>query len=460
MMLRLSFLLVLFISSVFNLSAQDSLVQPFAYSEFIQIVTTHHPIAIQANLKGAEGDFYVKKAKGGFDPKLYGDLSQKYFDKKQYYSYLNAGLKVPTWFGIEAFAGYNENDGFRLNDESYTPINGLWSAGVSVNLGKGLFIDERRAELKQAAFINSSTALESSIIMNQLVYDASIAYLEWNKAYQKLKLYEKSIENITERFDNTLQSVLLGDKPALDTLKISIQLQDRTIKLEQSKVDLLNKTNQLNIFLWQDGIIPLEITNKLTPQLDIIVIENDFSVENHPEILMANNNISISEIDFRLKKEALKPTVQLKYNALANDNGDGIAESYNVANYQWGASVSYPIFTRKERANVKLTELKIDQNKAKLAFKKETVEYKYESAKNQLNSYTVQLDLQRNAVVLYDRLLMAEQTLFDQGESYMFLVNTRDNNLIESELKLIDMEYNFESTKVLLNYSSMNSMAK
>ena len=451
----------IFISLLFNtylLNAQDTLNSIFKYSEFIEIVKSHHPIAIQANSKGAEGEYYVRKAKGGFDPKLEGSMQQKYYDNKQYYSYINGGLKIPTWFGIEAFVGYNENDGVRLNNEAYTPVNGLWNAGVSVNLGRGLFIDERRAELKQAAYLKSSSELEKTIILNQLIYDATNAYLEWNKSYEKLMLYEKSVLNIEERFRNTMQSVILGDKPALDTLKVSIQLQDRTIKLEQAKVDLLNKTNQLNIFLWQDGLIPLELSENLTPLVDISVNYNDFNIDQHPEILMADNNISIIDIDFRLKKEALKPTVQVKYNALGNDDGNGFAQNYNVLNYQWGASISYPIFTRKERANVKLTELKLNQNKAKLEFKKANVLYKFESTKNQLNSFSNQLTLQQNAVTLCEKLLIAEQTLFNQGESYMFLVNTRDNQLIESQLKLIDMQYEIGMTKALLNYSTMNSI--
>ena len=80
------------------LYSQDSLKKYLTFTDYLSIVKEHHPVAYQANLKLREGDSYLQKAKSGFDPKLTGTMKQKYFDGKKYYSYLNGGLKVPTWF--------------------------------------------------------------------------------------------------------------------------------------------------------------------------------------------------------------------------------------------------------------------------------------------------------------------------------------------------------------------------
>ena len=159
-------------------------------------------MAYVSTLKGDEGEFLIKEAKGGFDPKLAGNLNQKYFDGKNYYSHLHAGLKVPTWFGITVQTGYEENAGVRLNPEEYTSNTGLWNAGLAIQLGNGLLIDARRAELQQAKIYANSTQLERDLMLNQLVFDASAAYYDWFKAYSTYEVYEEAVANASERFDN------------------------------------------------------------------------------------------------------------------------------------------------------------------------------------------------------------------------------------------------------------------
>ena len=63
--------------------------------------------------------------------------------------------------------GYNNNGGELLSNESYTPQNGLWHLGITANLGKGLFIDKRRAELQQAKIYQKSTMITQKLMLNQ-----------------------------------------------------------------------------------------------------------------------------------------------------------------------------------------------------------------------------------------------------------------------------------------------------
>ncbi len=342
----------------------------FSREDFIEIVKKHHPIAYQADLQTEKAEAIVQRSKGNFDPKLYGKANQKYFDGKNYYSHLNSGLIIPTWFGLTVQGGYENNSGERLNPELLTPANvGLWHAGITANLGKGLIIDQRRAELQQAQIYQNATLIEQRLMMNQLVYDASMAYADWFKAYHTVKIYEGAVANSIIRLDGIRSSYLMGDLPAYDTLKALILLQDRQLKLEQSYLQLTNKKLQLEVFLWEEGFIPLELDSLVIPDLysqvpleipSLLLIANlDTLTANHPEILRSNNGIDLAKIDFRMKKEALKPTIELKYNALSSTADGGLIETYSMNNYNWGAQVTYPIFTRKERADVKISELKL-----------------------------------------------------------------------------------------------------
>jgi outer membrane protein TolC len=444
------YFIVLFFVVFFNVYGQDSLVISLSLSEYIDIVKDHHPVAYQANLKLREGDSYVQKAKGGFDPKLDGGIRQKYFDDKKYYSYVHGGVKVPTWFGIETELGYNNNEGYQLNPESYLLPSGIWNLGISINLGDGLIIDQRRADLKQARLIQNSSVLVQKVMMNKLVLDASVTYFEWYKSFKKVDLAKENLKNIKIRFNNVLESVKFGDKPAIDTVKLSIQLMNRQLKLKEAVLDYQNKTTYLNTFLWQDGFIPLELDSTTFPQIIsdfrkiTPIVDFEQILQNHPEFLMLENDISIATIDYRLKREGLKPDLKLKYNALSSDQGNGVVGDYSTENYYWGASMSYSIFTRKERAEVELTRIKLEDKNAKMASKKENIRYKILSSYNTVNSLNEQVELQSQSVDLYNQLLQSELTLFNIGESSMFLVNTREQNLIEAKIKLIEINYYYQ----------------
>jgi hypothetical protein len=91
-------------------------------------------VAKQAQLQLEKGEANVLKARGGFDPRINSDLDQKYYKGSQYYSLFNSGLKIPTWYGIEFGAGFEQNQGSNLNPENILPQSGLAYAGMSVVL--------------------------------------------------------------------------------------------------------------------------------------------------------------------------------------------------------------------------------------------------------------------------------------------------------------------------------------
>jgi hypothetical protein len=98
---------------------------------FVEWVKKNHPMAKQADLQTVRGEAIVQSARGSFDPKLWMNLDQKYFEEKQYYSHLDGGLKIPTWFGVELSSGYEQNEGVYLDPENGTPGGGLYCTPVS-----------------------------------------------------------------------------------------------------------------------------------------------------------------------------------------------------------------------------------------------------------------------------------------------------------------------------------------
>jgi outer membrane protein TolC len=432
----------------FSVYSQEETIVQFSYDEFMARVKKHHPIVYQADIILKNGDAQMIKARGGFDPKLEGSMQQKYFNENQYYSLLNSGLKIPTWFGISAKAGYNQNEGVYLNSRDYLPKNGLWYAGLEIELGNGLFFDERRAELKKAKLFRQGTILEQKMILNDLTYDASMAYWDWMVKFKKKEVYKEFVSNAKFRLDAIRKKVTFGDRPAIDTVEARLQWQNRVVGLNQVLLDLENSKEKLQLYLWQKGFVPLEIANAMPVLISINEIKSKLSIDsvnkdsllaNHPYINFNELKFNQSEIDLRLKKEQLKPKVTLKYNALSESVGSDAFALYSMNNYTWGGGISYPILTRKERGAVQLSKLKLEQIQLDNTQAVAKLGYYVSISENKFNTSLVQLKLFEETVQFYEELYRAEVSVFNVGESSLFMINSREKSLVEAKLKLLDL---------------------
>lgn len=453
--------------------SQENKSSELNFEKFMQIVRQHHPVALQSELQPEFGEATLRMARGSFDPKAFGDLNQKYFDGTNYFSLLDAGLKVPTWFGIELKSGFEQNQGSYLNPENRNPDSGLWYAGISLPLGQGLFIDERRAELRKAKLFNEGSEIQRQFMMNELVYDASKAYWSWFNTFHSNRVMEEAIELAQVRFQAVVRSAELGDRPFIDTLEASIQLQQRQQQLLQAQLDLQNTRALLEVFLWADGIIPLELEETTIPEqaIEALIIsesnlpriapngelinfnEMDSLLVSHPAMLLGNLKIETLEVEARLKRELLKPSLDLQYNALSQPIGGDPLAAYSVNNYKWGVHFAMPIFLRKERGSLALAELKINESQLDLELKRAELKFKATTALNTWQNTRAQFLVFFRTSNDFRLLLEAEQQLFFGGESSLFMVNARETAFINAQLKVLEIMEKNKKALAEVNYT-------
>lgn len=439
-MKRLTFILAIltFSTSIFTQENANIL----TYDSYIKQVMENHPSVFRASIVQSSGESLFMQSQGAFDPQLIGNINQKYFNDKKYYSHIHGGLQVPTWFGIKGEAGYSLNEGVYLNPENRTPIDGLWYAGLRLELGNGLIIDQRRAEYKKAKLYRTSSELERRILLNQLHLDATIAYRKWQQAYSELSIYKLAKENADLRFEAVKTTSSFGDRPYIDTVEASITVQNRQLSLLKAQTNFENAEINLEIYLWSDGFVPLELENTI-PSNDLEIFESatleklDSLIANHPYLRINTLELEQKKIDLQLKKEQLKPQLTLKYNAIsAPMNGNPLA-NYSMENYNWGATFSYPILSRNERGGVQLAKLNLEDQQLKNSLNEVEVDYKVKTSMNSfllsVNQLTIIEQLVENNFKMYD----AEKKLFDLGESSVFMINTRENSWLNSQIQFI-----------------------
>ncbi|MFT7442730.1 MAG: hypothetical protein ACI9Q3_001106, partial [Maribacter sp.] len=146
------YILILFLLLFAKLSSQEKVESVMTLSEYLGYVKAYHPIVKQANLIINASEAKLLKARGAFDPKIEVDFDKKEFKEKEYYNQLNGAFKIPTYYGLEFKANFENNEGVFLNPEATVPNDGLFAAGVSASLLKGFLINQRMASLKQAKF--------------------------------------------------------------------------------------------------------------------------------------------------------------------------------------------------------------------------------------------------------------------------------------------------------------------
>ncbi|MCB0495383.1 MAG: TolC family protein [Cyclobacteriaceae bacterium] len=447
-MKRIVFAYLFFASSLHSYSQTDSS-SVLPYETFMEIVQANHPLAKQADLQVTKGNSSLLQSKGAFDPKLFTEVSQKYFDDKEYYNLVDGGIKLPTKIGVEVKGGYTNNSGYYLNPENNMPDEGLWYAGVSVPIGQGLLIDKRRAQLKQAELYVSISEQERTIMYNELLYEAGKAYWDWFKAYSVQRIYEEAVTIANTRLQAVKNSAKLGDKPSVDTLEAGIQVQNRVLNFQQATLDYKNATALLSVYLWSDEAIPLELTEGVVPETASAVepmAVDDFyltrldSIEfTHPELAKMNYKIAQLEVDKKLKKEMLKPQLNLNYNALVQPLGSETFSSYSINNYKWGLEFSMPVFIRKERGALKLAEAKIQEANYVNRDKQAKLRAKVSFALNEWQTTLDQYNLYKQTVEDYRNLLEAERRLFNIGESSLFMINSRESSYISAQIKLAEL---------------------
>lgn len=462
--MRFIFSVVLIGFSFTGFSQTEDLSNVLRFDEYLGFVKKFHPIAKQAELVIDESQAKLMKSRGAFDPKIVVDYNRKKFKNTEYFNRLNGTFKIPTWYGIELKATFEDNTGDFLNPEAFVPEDGLYSAGVSVPLGQGLLINNRMASLKQARLYREQAKADRDIYVNMILFEASLVYFKWLQAYNELKLFEDILVNAELRYNGVQKGVEVGENAEIDATEARIAVNNRKLGLEQSKVKLIKAALELSNFLWLQNNVPVELQPDIIPDVysePIIdatfnfnqLIDNDRLLDEHPKMMSLGYKLEGLEVDTRLKANKLLPRIDVEYNFLSQN--PEVARTFNTAEYKGGVNVSFPLFLRKERGNLKLAKIKKQDTEFEIDATRVNLQNKISALKQELESYVSQNEITTQMISDYERMLQAEERKFQLGESSLFLVNSRESKLIDGQLKAIGIQNKFFSAKAKL----FNSLA-
>lgn len=460
-------LLLVFDVPVVKAQAQDSSVQVLTLQDFHRLILQYHPVASQAALLTEQARQELRMARGTLDPVISSKLYRKEYNGKEYYNLWSNTLRIPTWFGPELIAGYDQTQGQYLNPESTTPDRGLSYAGISVPLGQGLFIDERRAIIRQANLMQGIAEAERVKLINKLLLQATKDYWDWLLHYREVQLYQESLELADFRLRAVRSRVQQGDLAAIDTVEALTAVQDRQVMLQQAQLAYNNSRLMVATHLWAEDQVPLELLDTTIPALigsELTSLPQDsvqqllaIAKTNHPDIRKLSLKGQQLEVEQRYAADKLKPKLNVEYNVLQSDfylNTDVLERQHLGANYKLGVSFSLPLFLREERGKLQLTKAKQQANILEQKQIVREIENNLLAAFNEWQALEEQIRLQEKMVRNADILRNGEVIRFQNGESSLFLVNSREVKLMESQLKLYALKAKYAKAKTLLYWSA------
>lgn len=449
--LKIKFSALLILFSVQFSFAQDSL--KLSHQEFLNIVKNYHPLALKYQLQNKIANAEITKARGNFDPVLAGKLGEKNIDGTKYYEQKNVELGIPTWYGIDITGSYNYLNGEKLNNSETK--GGLYQFGVTIPLAKNLLYDKRRAMLDQAKFGLKMTEAEQIVLTNELLLDAENTYWDWVKNYEIYKLQKSAVEINRKRLELTKKTYEFGERPAIDTVEAASQLQSFELQERDAYLNFVKSTQELQMFLWKDKQDLYEIAQLIFPSSSLdehsgysdyeFLVQNVQSrqVQNHASLEYYLQKQNILESERRLKWQSFLPKIDFTYNFFNKENYKSDFLPLFDNNFQYGLKLEIPIFQRQARADYEIAKLKISQNQQDSQLKLREVNTKIETYKYEVTNYFSQIDISAKNLNNYKRLLNAEETRFSNGESSLFLINSRENKLLDAREKNIELKAKF-----------------
>ena len=443
-----------------QLFSQDSL-KTLHSEEVLLMVQKYHPIAKQAFIRVQSAQADILAAKGNFDPTFSQYSSQKTLDGKNYYLYQSPQLTIPTWYGIEISGGMEFLNGSRLNpDQSLGQTNYL---GISIPLARNLVMDKRRATLIQSKIFNQMAAQEQRNVINQIIVDAMAAYWNWVKSYRVYETVKQNLKVAADRQSLTKKGFEFGERPAIDTVEAATQQQYFSNIAEAKWLEFQNAALDLSAFLWWENNVPIQIPDYIIPSESLESIQGanfsltdllDQAMKNHPELQIYSLKISALQVDKKLKFQGLLPKVDLQYNQMTLNQTPFFTAPLFENNFLYGLKVEIPLRFSQGRAEYQKAKLKLQDESLFQDQKRRSIEVKIKSYHNEMIALRKQILTQEATNKNLIALVNAEESRFNNGESSLFLINSRENKALEGLEKLIELKTKFAKTVYALQGSA------
>ncbi|MCC6583493.1 MAG: TolC family protein, partial [Chitinophagales bacterium] len=255
------------------------------------------------------------------------------------------------------------------------------------------------------------------------------------------------------RLQFTKRMFEVGERPAIDTVEAFAQYKLLEYETQKSYYNWVKSAIELSLFLWDENDQAVFIKDNITPLiyntrylLDSITLPslNDLEllVLNHPKLNAFDIKLKNLEIERKLKFQNLLPTLNVNYNFINKSYNPfyNVGDNLLLNNYKIGVDFKMPLMFREARGEYKQAKIKIESTQIDKVVVQNELNVKVKTYYNDLVALKENLRLYNETFLAYETLLKGENTRFENGESSLFLINSRQNKVLETRLKMNELE--------------------
>lgn len=418
--------------------------------EVVAAALRSHPLLQAAELEREVAASELMSARGAFDLTLEAQsklMPLGYYDAVR----VNTMLKQPTeWWGLSAFAGWQLGSGeFPVYaEDEQTRQHGRLRAGVKLPLWRDRSIDRRRANVARAEL--GPEIAELSIVQQRIEIrrSASHRYWSWVAAGRRLAIAEALLDNVMRRDAAIALRVASGDLPPIEQIENARAVEQRRAFTAHAGGTLARAAVELGLFLRDERGQPAPPSRERLPR-------------EFPEIPLAagggagadahraqsqrpeTRRLALQERRERLELEwaenQLAPAMDLEV-AAARDLGPSVEGRPDLDTTRVEASftLELPVQTRQAGGRAGAALANIERLGMQQRFARDRIDADVRDAHAALAAARQRIDAASREVAFARQLEEAERSRFAEGESNLLLVNLREQQTAEAELRKID----------------------
>jgi len=281
-----------------------------------------------------------------------------------------------------------------------------------------------------------------SLVMLDLKRNVRSDYADAFIALRRLKLYEK-IDSIFEGFERAAKLKEEVDASSkLEYLAAANRSRKVSIQKEQANYDYQIAMRQLNQWLMSDTMY--QIRREETAFTEPLISSSD-SIQNHPEIQLAQDQLWLSQQEFNVEKAAYLPKISAQYGIQSVDGEEGF--------YQYQLGLSLPLFFNQQKGRAQAAKLETAIAEQKLAASSIQLNRQYEVAFARYQKWLKSWKYyQEEAIPLAKQQLEGANLSYEEGaiDYVSFLQNTQA--AIETELQGLEAMRRYLQAKFYLMY--------
>ncbi len=417
-------LFLLFSGPVFALSEE----------ELTMSILKNFPLIQEADLKVRASEAEVTAAEGGFDHKLTFKSRNRIEDKYEN-QFFETTLERQTGIGgLGLMLGHRQGLGnFPAYDGKYeTSGAGEIFAGITLPILRNFRTDVLRTDLAVSQLQEKIAQAELQLKKNIYLHQGLSIYYKWLFSTQKIKIREEVLKIAQERQLMLEQKFKAGDIERLKLTDNQRSIDKRQDELAEAKIEWEDARTKLSMFYRDDKGAPLLSNENIFPKEDIVVPKVTSQIIDLPQIIIIENELKIREVERKFWSQSQLPGLNLELVGARELSGN---QPYDPSNLQVGVKFDFPLENRKAEGKTTANEYKWKALERQRIYAEQELRRLFNFSLEAIDLSKKRWEFTSGEFEKTTNLAKAERTRWNQGASDLYIVNLREQDTAEADIK-------------------------